>query len=145
MKPENRSPLQNGLLLLAAAVAILSPTLRADTIHWWNAGTDFNSGSSWVEGLVPGAGDIATFTGPALANPNLSAPATVLGLAFTNSSASGYAFSGNPLTLGRGGIDASAVTSGTNSITSNLTIGSGAQVWQVGAGATLALSTGTFS
>ena len=145
MKPKSRLFARRGLPLFAIALPLLSSSIHGATITWNNSGTDFNAGASWTGGTAPGAADIATFTGARTTNPALSAAATVRGLAFSDAASSAYTISGNTLTVGTGGIDASAVTSGTNTISSNLNLASGAQTWTAGAGSTLALNTGTFS
>lgn len=136
---------RNGLALLALVLPAFSQTLHASPIQWSNSGTDFNAAASWIGDVSPGAADLATFSGAPLTNPVLSAPSTVAGLVFADAEASGYGLSGSTLTLGVSGIDASALSSGTNSISSNLTLANGGQIWDVGTGATLALSTGSFS
>jgi len=69
---------------------------------WKNTGTDFNSGSSWVSGTAPGAGDVAAFSGAKATNPNLSASSSISGLYFSGTGTSGYTLSAtspNTLTL----------------------------------------------
>jgi hypothetical protein len=76
--------------------------------------------------------DRAVFSGIATANqPALSMSRSLLGLVF---SSDGWALSGSAFTLslGTSGIDASGETSGTNIISSKLSIGTGTNIWKVG-------------
>jgi fibronectin-binding autotransporter adhesin len=99
---------------------------------WGNTGTDFNTGSNWVGGTAPGAGDNANFTAAEVTNPNLSSSVSIAGLFFKGTGSSGYdvtASIGTSFTLtgsstsGSGGTsnsDSAAIrsdaTSGTNTI-----------------------------
>ena len=102
---------------------------------WSNAASDV----AWAD--TTGLLDTATFGGSAgtvTLGTNLGAKGLVFGT-------SGYTITGSTLTLGVSGIDASALSSGTTTISSNLTLASGQQSWNVGTGSTLALTTGTFT
>lgn len=146
MKPKFRFAVRSRLAFLAIAFPACVQPLSAASIFWANSGTDFNAGASWIGGTAPGAADIATFAGAKTTDPVLSAPTAIRGLAFSNATASSYTLSGaSTLTLGIGGIDASAVTSGTNTITAPLTLASGGQTWSAGTGSTLAVSPNTFT
>jgi autotransporter-associated beta strand protein len=106
----------------------------ADTF-WSNGATDV----AWAD--TSGLLDTATFGGSAgtvTLGTNLGAKGLVFGT-------SGYTITGSTLTLGVSGIDASTLSSGTNTISSNLTLAAGQQSWNVGTGSTLALTTGTFT
>lgn len=143
-------PTSNPLLIrrLASTVLFLSApggALDAATIQWANAAGDFNQGAAWVGGAAPTASDVATFSGPAVVQPVLSAPTAVLGLSFATADAAGYTVSGAAFTLGTSGIDGSALAGGVNTITGNLTLANGGQTWSLGAGSTLALTSGTFT
>ncbi|MCB1129738.1 MAG: autotransporter-associated beta strand repeat-containing protein [Verrucomicrobiae bacterium] len=145
MKPKYHFIVRNRLPLLALAAPALALPLSAASVFWANSGTDFNAGASWIGGTAPGAADIASFAGAKTTDPSLSAPATIRGIAFTNAAASSYTISGSNLTLGRGGIDASAVASGTNTISAPLTLSAGGQTWSAGTGSTLAINPSAFS
>jgi len=145
MKARTLLFVRRGLPLIAVALPMFSTSIHGASITWNNSGTDFNAGASWTGSVAPGVADVATFTGARVTNPALSAAASVKGLAFSDSAASAYTISGNTLTLGTSGIDASAVTSGTNTISSSLNLASGGQTWTSGAGSTIALNTGTFT
>lgn len=106
-------------------------TWDTSATNWWNGTADTN----WATNTT--TGDTAVFAGTA-GTVTLGAAINALGLQFTTE---GYTLTGGTLGLGRGGIDASALTSGTTTIGSNLLL-SGAQQWNVGAGGTLAV-TGT--
>lgn len=92
----------------------------------------------WTD--TTGQTDIATFGGTA-GTVTLGSNIAAKGLFF---STPGYALSGNTLTIGPSGIDASALDSGTTTISSNLTLAAG-QTWSSAAGSTLALAAGTFT
>ncbi len=145
MKPKYRLIARNGLRTLALAAPLAALTASAASITWNNTGTDFSSTSSWAGGVAPGNADVATFSGARVTNPTLSAPAAVRGLSFADAAASSYSITGSTLTLGIQGIDASAVTSGSNTLSSNLTLASGTQIWKVGTGSTLTVSPATFT
>src|SRR2546423_3400621 len=99
---------------------------------WGNTGTDFNTGTNWVGGTAPGAGDVALFTAAETTNPNLSASVSIAGFYFNGTTVNGYdvtANGGTSFTLtgqstsGSGGTSNSSAaairndaTSGTNTI-----------------------------
>ena len=76
------------------------------------------------------------FAGSTPGTVNLNSNLRALGLQFNTA---GYTISGNTLTLGAGGINASSLTTGTTTISSTLSL-QGGQLWQTGAGSTLTLS-----
>ncbi len=132
--------------LFGALVGVVFTTLAASAAtNTWVGNTDANWGTSgnWTfsSGVGPVAsGDALVFgtagsAGTAL-NNNI-ANLTVNKLTF-NSGASSFTFGGNNITLGVGGIDASALSSGVQTFVFTNVIGSGLQRWRVGAGATLA-------
>ena len=106
---------------------------------------DFNATANWFSGTsdlpwtdVSAFGvDTAIFAttgGTVTLNQNLSAS----NLQFT---ATGYTLTGSgTITNGAGGIDASALTSGTTTIGNALSLPAGQQRWQVGSGGTLAIN-----
>jgi fibronectin-binding autotransporter adhesin len=108
-------------------------TLAPDASRTWNnTGTDFNSGGSWMGGVVPGAGDVAVFNVARVTNPNLSASLTIQELNFSTAASSGYDLTSSTtsikLTLtniGTGATSAinAANTSGTNTIDAPLILG----------------------
>ncbi|MEY3896141.1 MAG: hypothetical protein RLZZ214_1661 [Verrucomicrobiota bacterium] len=102
---------------------------------WSNGATDV----AWAD--TTGLLDTATFGGSAgtvTLGTNLGAKGLVFGT-------TGYTITGSTLTLGVSGIDASALSSGTTTISSNVALANGNQAWNVGSGATLAFNTGTFT
>ena len=111
----------------------------------WGGGTDanWNTAANWTTsgGSTPPAnGDSLVFGAAGSSGTSLNNDITSLSvnkLTF-NSGASSFTFGGNTFTNGAGGIDASALTSGTMTFTPTITIGNGLQKWNVGAGATLA-------
>jgi len=114
------------------------------TITWDNAGTDFSAAGDWTGG-TPSVTTSAQFTGTPGIQPSLTANATVYQIVFGStggwtlgSGSSSYALTLNPGANGIG-IDASALTSGSDTISANLVLGS-AQIWQVGAGGSLNLT-----
>jgi autotransporter-associated beta strand protein len=108
----------------------------------WDLASSFwsDNGVSKLWTDTTGQTDIATFGGTA-GTVTLGSNIAAKGLFF---STPGYALSGSTLTLGPSGIDASALDSGTTTISCNLTLATG-QTWSSAAGSTLALATGTFT
>ena len=102
------------------------------TANWYNGTTDVawkdNSPNGTNTAIFGGTGGTVTVAN-ALSASNLQFTAT------------GYTFSGSGvLTLGTGGIDASALSSGTTTLGIGLSLPVGQQMWQVGAGGTLAIN-----
>lgn len=145
MKPKHFSANRRLFALATLVLPTISQSLCAASIFWANTGTNFNAGASWTGGNMPGTADLATFVGAKTTDPALSGAASVRGLLFSNAAASSYVISGSTLTLGNGGINASAVTSGTNTITAGLSLGAGGATWTTGAGSILALNPTSFS
>lgn len=125
----------------------VSKKIYAATIAKANNTTNLDVGGSWTGGVTPGVNDIASWTATVT-----GANSTLLG---SNQSWRGLSVvapgglatigAGNTLTLGYSGITMSAATQ-------NLTISSGlsllansSQTWNVTAGRTLTLNTGTFT
>jgi autotransporter-associated beta strand protein len=98
---------------------------------WWNG----TSAQAWSTNTI--TGDSAIFGGTA-GTVTLGATAiNAKGLTFATP---GYTIAGSStLTIGSGGIDASALTSGTTTISAPIKVATGVQKWTVGSGATLAL------
>ena len=132
------------LVVAMLAVAVPASVVPAATRTWTGAVNQvFGTVGNWNTG-VPDASDTALWNGSSTANLGISLASAqaVYGLQLT-SPAGGVSLGGSTLTLGAGGIEMSAATQNL-SITSNLTLGGG-QAWNVAAGQTLALSTGTFT
>jgi autotransporter-associated beta strand protein len=139
------------LLLAAGTLAVRADTLSWDpTFSYGSGGTgtwDFNTTANWysyntgndfkwTDNLVPGT-NTALFSGTA-GTVTLNAGLSVSNLQY---SVAGYTLAGTgPLTLGGGGIDASAASGGTTTIGTPLTLVGGQQLWQVGSGGTLAIN-----
>lgn len=95
------------------------------------------TGNSWD--TTAGPGNTATFNTPSLAL-TVSGTVTAGGVIFSQPAS----LSGGTISLGTSGINASALSSGTISITSGISLAS-RQTWNIGTGATLALSSGAFA
>jgi hypothetical protein len=138
-----RAVILRALTIALAAVAAM-PAAPAATRTWTGAVDQvFGTVGNWNIG-VPDAVDTALWGASSTANLSISlgTPQAVYGLQLT-SPGGAVSLGGSTLTLGAGGIDMSAATQGLT-ITSNLAVGAG-QRWDVAAGQTLALSTGTFT
>jgi autotransporter-associated beta strand protein len=143
-KPMNKTAIKqlSGALL---AVALSTVSVHAAGTDTWIGNTDanWNTAANWTTsgGSTPPAnGDSLVFgaagsSGSSL-NNNIS-DLSVNKLTF-NSGASSFTFGGRNITLGTGGIDASALTGGTQTFAFTNVIGNGLQRWNVGTGATLA-------
>ncbi len=81
--------------LLSISSALFVLTLPASASTWNNSGsnTDWNTSTNWTPGGIPGTADTATFTGAAVAQPNISSSDTITAIDFTNT-AKGYILSG---------------------------------------------------
>jgi len=106
-------------------------TWNTTNTNWWNGSSDV----AWTD--TTGTADTGTFAGTAgtvTVGTNLGA----LGLIFNTA---GYTIASgtNTLTLGSSGIDASALSSGTTTISGNLALGAN-QSWNVGSGSALSVS-----
>jgi autotransporter-associated beta strand protein len=108
-------------------------TWDLSTPNWWNG----SSGVVWTD--TAGTADIAIFGGTA-GTVTLGQNLGALGLVF-NTTGYTIAAGANTLTLGSSGINASALTSGTTTISGNVALAAN-QSWNVGLGATLAASAG---
>lgn len=115
-----------------------TPHLPA-TIDKADNSTDLGQPGSWVGGVVPGAFDIARWSG--LTGPNSVPPGADLdwnGIAVAGTAGAVGIGAGNTLTLGSGGIDLSAASQNLT-ISSGLTLGAG-QTWKVATGRTLTVA-----
>ena len=101
---------------VAAALVAASP-VRAQTIAWANAGTDFGTTANWTGGVVPGSSNIAQFAAVSPVQPNLASALTVGGVQFA-SGAGAFTLSGSAtLTLaGSLGIDNQSSSSSTQTV-----------------------------
>lgn len=127
---------------VAAALSTLSASASTNT---WVGNTDANwsTAANWSFSSGSGpvtSGDSLTFGAAGSAGTSLNndlSGLTINKLTFSGG-ASSFTFSGNGFTNGTGGIDASALSSGTQTINNLVTLGTGVQRWNVGAGGTLA-------
>lgn len=118
--------------------ASLTPVTPSGGTGTWNlANTNWSNGATdqaWTD--TTGTADTATFGGTA-GTVTLGSNLGALGLVFNTT---GYTISGaNTISLGTGGIDASALSSGTTTISSLIAL-VGGQSWNVGTGHNLAVS-----
>lgn len=89
-----------------AALVSLASLVRADTITWRNAGSDWHDPANWNTDTIPGPSDIAVFpsVNPVVA-PVISGTASVLGLDIRDNYSSDWSFSGTgSLTIGTSGL-----------------------------------------
>jgi len=118
-----------GILCVLSAVLVGGmASVQAQNITWSNTGTDYNAGASWVGGVAPGSGNRTVFVGAANASfqPNLSANITNDRLTFNGTNASGYILSAasGSLRLNSNSAIFSENTSGTNTISAPIILGS---------------------
>src|SRR4051812_30192058 len=89
----------------------------------WNGSSSalWSDAGNWVGGAVPTSADDVIFpAGPATLLVNVDAPVSVNGITFNGA---GYELSGNYITLGSGGISATAA--GGDTVSSDLDFGNG--------------------
>lgn len=117
------------LLIVPAMVVVLAGSAQAATKTWAPSTTDFNLTTNWTGGL-PTSADVATFTGAAGTQPNLTGNITTQSLFFSSAASSGYSLTrtAGSLTLNGTGADGSSFldarnTSGTNTINAPIIIG----------------------
>lgn len=138
MIPARLLPL--GFCLLALPATVLPAAERTWT---GAAGPSFSDPANWTDTLAPAddlLSDTARFSGAPSANqPTLTASRSVTGLVFSNPS-SGWTLSASDpahtLALGASGLSATAQSSGSTTVSANLSLGA-TQTWAVGGGATL--------
>ncbi|MDR3456660.1 MAG: autotransporter-associated beta strand repeat-containing protein [Verrucomicrobiae bacterium] len=121
-------------LLAAAGAASGAGIYKADN------GTALNLGSSWVNNLAPGAGDIAVWDSTVSAANATNSPGANLawrGIQILNPGAPVQITSGFTLTNGAGGIDLSQAAQDLN-LSNNVVLGA-PQSWSVASGRTLTL------
>ena len=115
------------------------------TINKLDNAINLDQATSWSNDMLPTSGDTARWAGLAGANSvNIGSGAEWNGIQVAATGGAVGIGGANTLMLGRGGVDMSAATQNLT-ITSNLTLGAGSQVWNVASGRTLALATGTFT
>lgn len=123
-------------MLALSALAVSA----ADSIWTGAIDTEYHTAGNWSSG-VPGNSDIATFSGPLPANqPYVNGGFDIGGYEFSTSTGGWTIDSpGYEVTMGSGGIDASAQESGTNTIDTllRMNMGAGNPTWNVGSGGTL--------
>lgn len=130
---------------ISLACALVISDSPAATIDKADNADALNLTSSWTGGVIPGAFDTAQWTGLAGANATqLGGDLSFQGLLIGSTGGSVTVQNGNTLTLGTAGIAMGAATQDLT-ISSNLTLAAGAQAWNVAAGRTLSLNTGTFT
>lgn len=119
------------LVLLFVLAAFIGLPGRAASVSWSNNGSDFNTGTNWLGGSVPGTGDRAVYENTGNSASNLSTAATIQGITFNGTTSSGYTISGSPITLTASGSGASGAisannTTGTNTLSANVILGQAA-------------------
>lgn len=140
--------MRNAFPAFISLAFVYSSPLRAQNGTWSGDATggtwDVSStnwtgvtGNSWDATL--GLGNTATFNTSSLAL-TVSGTVTAGGVIFSQPAS----LTGGTIALGSSGINASALSSGTVSIASGVSLNS-RQTWNIGSGATLALSTGAFT
>lgn len=139
---------------LVASLAVSFPVQAAE-IFKLNVADDVGLATSWSGGVIPTATDVAVWDSSvtdALAANNISAPITLQGIRVAGAGdLTGFVGSAVNLTLGSGGLDMSAATSGNTFVVSGPTVALApavSQAWRVADGATFfatALSRGTGS
>ena len=146
-KPTYQVPIRSLSSLIAGCVVLMLAVLagiqpaRAAVIVKANNTANLNLGTSWVGGVVPGAGDVAawdsTVTG---ANAtSLGASTNWLGIKILNPGGLVQINAdGNTLTNGTAGIDMSAASQSLT-LNNNVALNSGPQNWTVASGQTLTL------
>jgi hypothetical protein len=121
----------NSLLVLTYSGAAPS------TWNWTGAGTEWTSGGNWAAGTEPGMSHVAIFDAATANEATVSTTASAGGLEFRTA---GWHINGaGTLTLGSSGLVSSSLTSGTNTITPNVTLAS-SQTWRTDAGNTVAVN-----
>lgn len=117
-------------LLRLTFVLLLSASARGATIGKADNPDDLNLGSSWIDGVPPGAGDLAVWTNAVATNSlwNLGADLAWLGLAVIDPAATVTLQGANTLTLLGGGI---GLSNSAPAVTLNHTVLAGAdQTWR---------------
>lgn len=129
-----------------AVSAPLPPALPPTPIKKANNTINLDQTNSWIGGRVPNSGEIARWDDTVTAANAVVVGANVLwaGLLITNVGGAVQVTGGNTLTLGAAGIDLRGAAANLT-ISSSLALGAAHQIWNVGPGRTLTLSSGTFS
>lgn len=147
MKPRHfRSGLSGLLPVSSASLLIVCQMSFAATLQKADNSSALNDVASWSVGAVPGAADIASWnaTVSGANSTALGANLSWQGIAVSNPGGSVSIGGTNTLTLGTAGIDMSAALQSLT-ISSNLSLATGAQIWNVPATLSLTLATGSFS
>lgn len=122
------------VLLVAASFAHGASITKA------NNADDLNLTSSWLGSVVPGAGDVAVWSTYLPAPVLLGADLSWLGINVYNPTGVVTISGSNTLTLGKGGITVNTLSSGLTIDPTTLSLGSGNQIWTVGASRTLTIN-----
>lgn len=135
---------QKQRLLAAAAAVMIHSAICAAPISKADNSDNLNLTTSWVGGVVPGPGDVATWDATVTgANTTvLGADLSLGGLTVASPGGPITIGAGNTLTLGTAGVDMSAATQNLT-ISSGLVIGAGGQTWNIATGRVL--TTGAFT
>jgi autotransporter-associated beta strand protein len=148
MKPLRSNPFfsnRSALAAVSVACALAPALLSAAIIDKDDDTDDLNLTSSWTGAVVPGANDVARWSGLAGANSVLlGGNLAFQGITIATTGGAVSIGGANTLTLGTSGIDMGAANQNL-SITSNLALATGGQTWNVATGRTLTISGGTFS
>jgi autotransporter-associated beta strand protein len=125
----------------AVSVPVTPPARRVKAN---NLGS-LNQTTSWLDGVLPTAADLAVWDGSWMQSGSLAlgTDASWAGLCVSNAAAPVSIAAGNRLTLGSLGMDLSAATSSLR-ISSDLAVGPGNQVWTVTNGKSITLDGGSF-
>ena len=128
---------------VSAILLAWAGSVSAANIYKTNNTDNLNLATSWTNGVVPGASDIAiwdsTVSDPNNTTNTLGANVSWAGIKIINPSATILMNAGNTVTLGASGIDMTAATADL-ALSNAVTIGAGAlQQWNVASGRTLSL------
>ena len=147
MKPRHfRSGLSGLLPVSSASLLIVCQVSFAATIQKADNSSALNDVASWSGGTVPGAADIASWSATvASANSTaLGANLSWQGIAISNPGGPVSIGGTDTLTLGTAGIDMSTALQSLT-ISSNLSLATGGQIWNVPATLSLTVDSGSFS
>jgi autotransporter-associated beta strand protein len=133
------------ILALCVAAGALGRNLSAATITWdGDTSTDFANGANWIGNAAPANNtttDIGLFGPTVTANqPTLTASRSITGLVF-QSATGGWTLGGTgfPLSIGASGIDDTANTGGTTTISTGTVTLAATQTWSSGVGGNLSV------
>ncbi|HPA20442.1 MAG TPA: autotransporter-associated beta strand repeat-containing protein [Verrucomicrobiae bacterium] len=142
----DRHVLVHVTLIAVLAMGAASPALAAIRLKD-NDADNLNLASSWVGGVVPGSGDVATWSNNvAAANAVLlGGNLSFLGISILDPNGAVAIGGANSLTLGQSGIDMGRATQDLTITNASLIIALGDQIWNVTNSRTLTLSPATFA